>query len=267
NPGTYSLNIHLVSFGKYVYFQDSYINIEFNILKCYESYLNQDKYNINLKACPACVVGKCVNDDTCDCQNTKFKENFVMNGFSLIYGSLLVKTYHVEKKINSNEEEFMNCKLPDTEIISNILNLTIVLVNSILTYDVRNVKKNFKENMAMPVYVYLVVNCLILITNQEKEMSLLVKDFILIIGSMISSFALLYWLYIDKFITLFFRIKTEKIRSERSLRRRSSSLNTSDQNLRRSSSANQSLKSLNRRSMFMSQAPAALNQTPIKITE
>jgi len=73
----------------------------------------------------------------------------------------------------------------------------------------------------MPVYVYLLIECLMFVINQEKDMSLLVKDFVQAFGSMLSSLSLLYCLYIDKFITLFFRIKKERINSQRSLKNRS----------------------------------------------
>lgn len=48
-------------------------------------------------------------------------------------------------------------------------------------------------------------------------MSLLFKDFVQAVGSIISTFVVLYNLYITKFLSIFFRIKLESINSKRSV--------------------------------------------------
>ncbi|OUM61508.1 hypothetical protein PIROE2DRAFT_12460 [Piromyces sp. E2] len=75
--------------GKYVQFNNSQAYFEVNILKCNSSYIYQDKDNVNIKSCynpvciPACVNGICINDNVCDCTNTKFKGNLCNEHYPL----------------------------------------------------------------------------------------------------------------------------------------------------------------------------------------
>jgi len=122
-----------------------------------------------------------------------------------------------EKKLDINKKEYENCKLPNSEHFSTIINLIIIIISSILSYSIRDVKKEFKEPMAVPVYIYLLFQILVLIINAQSEMSLLFKDFIQAFGSQITVFVVLYNLYIIKFHTIFFRLKIKSINSKRSI--------------------------------------------------
>lgn len=66
--------------------------------------------------------------------------------------------------------------------------------------------------MAVPTYIYLVMEILMFIINQQKEMSLLYKDLIQSFGSIISIISVIFSLYIEKFIVLFVRMNVEKKR-------------------------------------------------------
>ncbi|ORX56629.1 hypothetical protein BCR36DRAFT_345958 [Piromyces finnis] len=80
NPGEYILQLEIVSFGHYYEFKQNKISLNVIIKECNNNtYINQDKYGVNIKACylPACEPicmnnGNCVTDNLCDCSNTKF---------------------------------------------------------------------------------------------------------------------------------------------------------------------------------------------------
>ncbi|ORX42550.1 hypothetical protein BCR36DRAFT_246714, partial [Piromyces finnis] len=98
---------------------------------------------------------------------------------------IIYKKIQLEIKINNNNEEFTYCKLPKSIIINNFLNFSVIAASSLLSYFIRNVKKEFKENLSMPVYIYFVVNILVFITDQENEISIKVKDLIQSMGSIL----------------------------------------------------------------------------------
>jgi hypothetical protein len=80
NPGDYMLILKIVSSGSFFDIKSNSIYMNIKIKECNETErLNQDKDGYNIKSCfipkcnPPCVRGKCINDNICDCSNTKFK--------------------------------------------------------------------------------------------------------------------------------------------------------------------------------------------------
>eukprot|EP00833_Pecoramyces_ruminatium_P011915 jgi/Orpsp1_1/1185947/evm.model.c7180000096167.1 len=125
----------------------------------------------------------------------------------LLYSWIVADEFDVEIKYTKKEEEFLNCSAPNLEFLSELINLIVISVSSFIAYQIRNIKKEFKESLAVPVYVYLLIEIMIVITNSMDEMPLLFKDFIHVIGSFISIVTVLYFIYINKFNTISFRKK------------------------------------------------------------
>ncbi|ORX42624.1 hypothetical protein BCR36DRAFT_362122 [Piromyces finnis] len=77
-PGNYELIISLQTFGNYIEFNNSKIEVGLTINECNDSYLYQDIENIGIKSCylpkcnPSCNTGKCININICDCSNSQY---------------------------------------------------------------------------------------------------------------------------------------------------------------------------------------------------
>ncbi|ORX56628.1 hypothetical protein BCR36DRAFT_409820 [Piromyces finnis] len=78
NPGDYSLELKLVTFGQFEKFENNNIAMNIKIKECdKEGYINSYRNGINIKSCyipqcNTCNLGKCINDNLCNCANTKF---------------------------------------------------------------------------------------------------------------------------------------------------------------------------------------------------
>ncbi|KAL6604396.1 7 transmembrane sweet-taste receptor of 3 GCPR-domain-containing protein [Neocallimastix sp. 'constans'] len=178
-----------------------------------------------------------------DCYNIYILKNI---GFSLVFGSILVKTYrinfiftHVKHSIifktykmymiigliilfhtilliiwiifkNLNcvllyttlEEEYHDCKYSKTKFLSIIFNSVILFIGTYLAYSIRYVNDNFKEPLAVPIYVYSVCNILSEIVDHIEDIPLSFKDEVMIFSVIIYTLVILYYLYIKKFITI-----------------------------------------------------------------
>jgi len=74
--------------------------------------------------------------------------------------------------------------------------------------------------MTVPVYLNLLVEFILLVINEQDEISLLFKDVIQAFGSIISLVSVLLFLYVKKFIAIFFRNKAERIRAKKKLEKK-----------------------------------------------
>ncbi|OUM67464.1 hypothetical protein PIROE2DRAFT_5102 [Piromyces sp. E2] len=79
--------------------------IDFIISPCYtnsSTYIYKDKDNINLKSCyipicnPPCYAGRCINDNVCNCEETKFKGTILC-----IFGVIINRTNEIIKAGNN----------------------------------------------------------------------------------------------------------------------------------------------------------------------
>ncbi|ORX76364.1 hypothetical protein BCR32DRAFT_271328 [Anaeromyces robustus] len=80
NPGVYSLKFFFETYGPYLKFKKNYIDIQLEIQECDTvDHIYQSVESPILKSCykPKCVPacnnsGKCINNNVCNCNNTKF---------------------------------------------------------------------------------------------------------------------------------------------------------------------------------------------------
>jgi predicted outer membrane repeat protein len=194
-------------------------------------------------------------------------------GFSLVFGSILVKAlriykiFHTTRKrnrgikkstmyivvisivsyhllislkwilkedikstlsITSSYKEYAKCVYPTSKKICIIINFAILLIGSWLSYSIRNVKKNFRENLVVPVYVYVLFTIIIEVVNIEEDISIKIQDLFAEIGTIINTFVVLFYLYIDKLYSVYIAIEIENEKTRKSSR---SQFGNSSQNL------------------------------------
>ncbi|ORX38754.1 hypothetical protein BCR36DRAFT_313404, partial [Piromyces finnis] len=155
-------------------------------------------------------------------------------GFSLIYGSIFVKTfriyimdkvlylilfiiiiYHltttsmwilsdnikVNHKYTINNEEYTACEYPLWSKLSTLLNLFLLFVDISLSYVNRNVNKEFKESLSTPVYVYVISSIFMDIINIDYGAKQYIFDACLMI---INTIVILYFIFISKYFKIFY---------------------------------------------------------------
>ncbi|ORX47605.1 hypothetical protein BCR36DRAFT_413546 [Piromyces finnis] len=179
-------------------------------------------------------------------------------GFSLVFGSILVKTlriykifqvtkgrnyglkriimyeivfgivsYHIVVCVfwiltsKTNVESFFTadfhlykkCVYSKTKIICTLLNFSILLVGCFLSYSVRNVQKNFKENLVIPVYIYVLFRIITEMFSLQEGISLKVQDLIGSISTIINISVTLYYIFISKFYNIYEEAYVHRLRS------------------------------------------------------
>eukprot|EP00833_Pecoramyces_ruminatium_P007348 jgi/Orpsp1_1/1181380/evm.model.c7180000077019.1 len=89
-PGVYTLKLIINGFGPYVPFENNYIDIPIEIRECNNStYVNNNIESQYFKSCYlpycefSCNLGKCVNNNICDCQGTHYTGKFCDQYFKL----------------------------------------------------------------------------------------------------------------------------------------------------------------------------------------
>ncbi|ORX97767.1 hypothetical protein LY90DRAFT_520042 [Neocallimastix californiae] len=102
NPGDYILKFKIIAFGYFSEFADNELSINVKILDCPKSFILQDKYKINIKACyipkcdPDCTNnGVCVNDNVCDCSKSLFIGSTCNEKKQLIINPYIERTYKI----------------------------------------------------------------------------------------------------------------------------------------------------------------------------
>ncbi|OUM60025.1 hypothetical protein PIROE2DRAFT_14319 [Piromyces sp. E2] len=91
NPGTYAVRLRIITFGKYLSFENNYIDLNFEIKTCNETFIHQNVESHRLKSCyeakctPKCNNGgKCININLCNCTETLHTGNFFNLGYSYL---------------------------------------------------------------------------------------------------------------------------------------------------------------------------------------
>ena len=106
-----------------------------------------------------------------------------------------------------------------------MINFVILAIGYTLSYLIRNVKKNFKEviihikiikyiimqiinvfyyiqNLGIPVYVYVTTVTIKYIVEFQDDIPITVQDLFGYVGTIINTFVILYYLYINKIYTI-----------------------------------------------------------------
>ncbi|ORX84041.1 hypothetical protein BCR32DRAFT_291626 [Anaeromyces robustus] len=82
---------------------------------------------------------------------------------------------------NSNQE-YYKCVYPKSSNITMAFNYFILIYGCFLSYSIRNVEKNFRENLTVPVYIYVIFRVLLQII-EIQNISIIVQDFLNEIGT------------------------------------------------------------------------------------
>ncbi|ORX47569.1 hypothetical protein BCR36DRAFT_92865 [Piromyces finnis] len=178
-------------------------------------------------------------------------------GFSLSYGSILVKTIRIylifrikrrsiglKKKImlsivmtlviyyivinliwyvtgnvsaksaiTEDYKKYQYCSYPDFRVMCIIVNYIVLFLGCYFSYCIRKVKDNFKENLAIPIYAYFIFIGISELANSLYNISVRVQDFFNSTGTIIINSAILLYLYIIKFYTIYSLKKISKQKS------------------------------------------------------
>ncbi|KAG4108228.1 hypothetical protein H8356DRAFT_1069034 [Neocallimastix lanati (nom. inval.)] len=91
--------------------------------------------------------------------------------------------------INGSNEEFYRCVYPKSK-------------NICLSYLIRNVKKNFKEDLVIPVYIYVLSTILVEIVNFQ-DITIIIQDIFGSFGAITNTIFILIFLYIIKLYNIY----------------------------------------------------------------
>ncbi|ORX57356.1 hypothetical protein BCR32DRAFT_308153, partial [Anaeromyces robustus] len=113
---------------------------------------------------------------------------------------ILLKKIQVKPKYTINEERYTVCSYPIWRKISVLFNLSLLFIDLSISYANRHVKKNFKESLTIPVYVYVVLLILMeFISVDYGEKQYIFNACMVIIDSVV----ILYFIFIKKYFKIF----------------------------------------------------------------
>ncbi|OUM58904.1 hypothetical protein PIROE2DRAFT_15731 [Piromyces sp. E2] len=161
-------------------------------------YIYQNKEHPVLKSCyvpqcnPSCNTGICKNDNVCDCTKTPFTGLNCNEHYKLYRNEFILWIYfddvHCDVQYTRNEEYYHDCVYPNTKIFSFVFNTSVLAVGVVYAYSIRYVNDNFKEPLAIPVYVYTLLSLFSEITEHIYDLPLFFKDSVNVLAIAISSF-------------------------------------------------------------------------------
>ncbi|KAG4105766.1 hypothetical protein H8356DRAFT_924727 [Neocallimastix lanati (nom. inval.)] len=157
-------------------------------------------------------------------------------GFSLVFGSILIKSKRIYRIFKGSVK--IDLRIKDINIIAflgllvlykiiiiviwafnqsvtlqtnNVIDLTILSYTSYIAYLIRDVEKNFKEDLAATVYIYFIFEILSFIVNENLNgISILVQDLISSLSSIIYTTSVIINLFIKRFDILYIHYKINK---------------------------------------------------------
>ncbi|OUM57304.1 hypothetical protein PIROE2DRAFT_17760, partial [Piromyces sp. E2] len=174
NPGDYLLDFKLVTYGYFDVFTNNKVSMNIKIKECNKKgHIDSFRNGIDIKSCykpycDTCNLGKCINDNLCDCSETKFtgikcsnrykqKRPLIIDFFFSLYAyflisltiliSIFIYFFRDEDviKADANEKEYIACKKSKAAIYSDIINIFIIIAGTYYAYGIRNLDKKFKE--------------------------------------------------------------------------------------------------------------------------
>jgi len=173
---------------------------------------------------------------------------FSNTGFSIVFGSIFVKSYRIHKifcqknklyrgfkksrmfliiglmtlfhwlmaffwyfykgitvvdDYTSNHRKFVKCEYHQSKNLSAFFNFVILVFEFVLSYSIRKVDKKFKEDLAIPAYVYIIYMVFMYVIGHQDVVNVVIRDYFDIIGTIINTIVCIYYLFIVKFIEIF----------------------------------------------------------------
>ncbi|KAG4108486.1 hypothetical protein H8356DRAFT_919115 [Neocallimastix lanati (nom. inval.)] len=110
-------------------------------------------------------------------------------GFSLVFGSILVKTLRIYNAL--------------------IFNVIILIFGYYYIYCIRNLKEQYRESTTVPVYTYIIIELLLIFVDKLTN-SLIIKDIFNTMGPIIYSILVIFYVILTKLNMLHNQIKLEK---------------------------------------------------------
>jgi len=117
---------------------------------------------------------------------------------------IIFKRVDVKSHLTKDYKEYQKCGFPVDENISLIFNCGVLMSGLTLSYFIRNVDKKYKENLVVPAYAYIVFTVIRGSLNLISEIDINIQDSIDAIGSIISIFVVLYYLFFTKIGSILF---------------------------------------------------------------
>ncbi|KAL6625192.1 hypothetical protein LY90DRAFT_33616 [Neocallimastix californiae] len=111
----------------------------------------------------------------------------------------------VAKRYTVKEREYKQCTYPIWKKINTLFNLSLLLVDVSFSYANRHVKKNFKEHLTIPVYVYIVLTILMEFIDVDYEETQYVFDSFMMI---INTSVILFFIFIRRYYKILLFNKT-----------------------------------------------------------
>jgi len=102
-----------------------------------------------------------------------------------------------------DEKEFKRCQYSVSKNLSVLFNFSILMCEFVLSYAIRNVEKKYKETLVIPAYVYILYMLLINIMNSQNGVNVVIQDYFDIIGTIMNTLVIIYYLFLIKFIVIF----------------------------------------------------------------
>jgi len=87
------------------------------------------------------------------------------------------------------------------------------MLEVVLSYSIRKVENKFKEALALPAYVYTIYILLLYVVGNQNEINVVIKDYFDIVGTILNTIVIIYYLFIIKFIEMIKVSKEDKIRT------------------------------------------------------
>jgi len=115
--------------------------------------------------------------------------------------------HQVISNVLSNFKEYKDCVKSKELILSSIFEFIILLSGCYLAYSIRSVKMTiYKESLGIPIYIYVIVEIILLIVN-EQGTSMLNQDLFNSVGLIIYSVSIIYSIFYNKFYYIYERNK------------------------------------------------------------
>jgi len=149
------------------------------------------------------------------CQETKLKMEFKRKKMFLIIALMtllhwmmafwwyIFKGVTVKTDYTIDEKEFIKCEYHQSKIISSLFNFMILVYEFILSYSLRRVEKKYKEDLAIPAYVYILYILIMYVVGIQDVVNVVIKDYFDIVGTIINTSVSIYYLFIIKFLEIY----------------------------------------------------------------
>ncbi|ORX49710.1 hypothetical protein BCR36DRAFT_240425, partial [Piromyces finnis] len=184
-----------------------------DISRIYECYLNQIFLSIGYSFIYVSILVKTLRIYKIFKGRVKIKKGlkktsmyFIILGFILIQLAIIslwkiTDSVLIENKLTNDNQMYNECYYPLSNKINIIIRFIILFIGSYLAYEIRNVPNNFKEDLAVPVYICCLMNIFSDIYSR-LNITKRIEDFFNGITVITYTFIVIWFLYINKFYKL-----------------------------------------------------------------